>query len=200
MKTILFLSKCRAFHLSNIIVPPKKFLFKSFQQVLHNLLLDCFIQKDFSEDIFIGFFTLFHYCIVQSHIFWCLSILLLFCLWAVWVNFYITNGYSVFCFKSLSCASSSMFNSFLYNWILVFLSIFYCCICFKNQYRWLSSKSSASASSKSTFEEKFLSQQSQTSGLLLFAIYFYNVWFMMLSWPMSLGILSYVVQFFICNL
>ncbi|KAK4590002.1 hypothetical protein RGQ29_020538 [Quercus rubra] len=30
-------------------------------------------------------------------------------------------------------------------------------------YRWLSSKSSASASSKSTFEEKFLSQQSQTS-------------------------------------
>ncbi|XP_050286903.1 mediator of RNA polymerase II transcription subunit 16 isoform X1 [Quercus robur] len=30
-------------------------------------------------------------------------------------------------------------------------------------YRWLSSKSSASTSSKSTFEEKFLSQQSQTS-------------------------------------
>ncbi|XP_061349376.1 mediator of RNA polymerase II transcription subunit 16-like isoform X1 [Gastrolobium bilobum] len=30
-------------------------------------------------------------------------------------------------------------------------------------YRWLSSKSSASANSKSTFEEKFLSQQSQTS-------------------------------------
>ena len=65
IKTILFLSKCKPFHLSNIIVPPKNFLFKSFQQVLHNLF-DCFNQKDFSEDVFIGFFGLFHYCIVHS--------------------------------------------------------------------------------------------------------------------------------------
>lgn len=34
-----------------------------------------------------------------------------------------------------------------------------------NQYRWLSSKSSTGSNSKSTFEEKFLSQQSQNSGL-----------------------------------
>lgn len=33
-----------------------------------------------------------------------------------------------------------------------------------NQYRWLSSKSSAASNAKSTFEEKFLSQQSQNSG------------------------------------
>ena len=91
-------------------------------------------------------------------------------------------------------------HSFFYHWILIFLSIFNCCVCFKNQYRWLSLKTSASTSSKSTFEEKFLSQRSQTSGLLLFAISFYNVWFMMLPWPMRLGILSYVAQFFICNL
>ncbi|XVE51312.1 hypothetical protein DITRI_Ditri02bG0029800 [Diplodiscus trichospermus] len=36
-------------------------------------------------------------------------------------------------------------------------------MCFNNQYRWLSSKSSNPANSKSTFEEKFLSQQSQNS-------------------------------------
>ena len=117
-----------------------------------------------------------------------------FCLWAAWVNFYIINGHSTFCL----CHCHG--HSFLYHRILIFLSIFYCCICFKNQCRWLSSKTSASTSSKSTFEEKLLSQRSQTSGLLLFAISLYNVWFMMLPWPMRLGILSYVVQFFICNL
>lgn len=40
----------------------------------------------------------------------------------------------------------------------------------KNQYRWLSSKTSSPTSLKLPFEEKFLSQQPQTSGLLLSSI------------------------------
>lgn len=45
----------------------------------------------------------------------------------------------------------------------------FCLFFLENQYRWLSSKPSSGTNSKSVFEEKFLSQSSESSGLLLLA-------------------------------
>jgi hypothetical protein len=99
-------------------------------------------------------------------------------------------------FCIISHSSSSVFYVFLNHVILLFLR-FYFFICFENRYWSLSLKTSTFTNSKPTFPEKFLPQQHQSSGLLHFAIAFYNV--LLVTLLRRLGIIRSVMEFLYVN-
>lgn len=92
------------------------------------------------------------------------------------------------CFFNLHCLFCFVLNFYLFSGSVgILCTLVFFLFLLKNQYRWLSSKSSTPTNSKSTFEEKFLSQQSQTSGLF-YAVPLCQVFLVSSCWCFRLGL------------